>query len=425
MNKLWLLFPVIMLHFITSKGQKVVSGTSEVKKISITRDSPTSMSPYLEIVENSLVFVDTGRDNKIDANENAFIRFELKNTGSEPALDFKLVITETRNVNGLNFPKEKYLGKLDPGEKLSVEVPISGDINLVSAKANFSIKINDKFGIGPLAVVIEIPTQSFVSTVDINIPTIRTKNSNRFALVIGNENYSNGNLNAEVNVDFAQNDAKIFRDYAIASLGVDTSNMFFFKDLSAGMMQTKIDLFAKIVRKVGTEAELIFYYAGHGLPDENTDVPYLIPVDVDGTNLRTSIKLSELFTKFAETGAKNITLFIDACFSGGGRNHGLQTARSVRIKPKNENMKGNTVLFSACSGNQVALPYKSQRHGMFTYFLLKKMQETNGRFTFGELADYLKRVVDNESLRTNGKSQDPEVQVSQEAENVWRNWTFY
>ena len=82
------------------------------------------------------------------------------------------------------------------------------------------------------------------------------------------------------------------------------------------------------------------------------------------------------------------------------------------------------VVFAATSGVQVALPYKEQRHGMFTYFLLKNIQETKGQFSLGQLADYLSQNVGLESLRTNSKSQDPEVQVSPAVENSWRNWTF-
>ncbi|MFZ4708086.1 MAG: caspase family protein, partial [Bacteroidales bacterium] len=163
---------------------------------------------------------------------------------------------------------------------------------------------------------------------------------------------------------------------------------------------------------------------GHGYPDETTQTPYLIPVDVDATNLQSAIKLSEVYAKFGETGAKSITVFLDACFSGGGRNQGLLSARGVRIKPKNENIRGNMVVFAATSGVQVALPFKEQKHGMFTYFLLKNMQETKGQFTLGQLDDYLRQNVGLESLRTNSKSQDPEVQASPAVENSWRNWTF-
>jgi len=231
-------------------------------------------------------------------------------------------------------------------------------------------------------------------------------------------------LNAEVNVEFARNDAKIFMEYAKNTMGIEEKNIYFMLDATAGRMRKQIDLVTALIKKMGNNAELIFYYAGHGFPDENTKTPYLIPVDVDATNLDPAIKLSEIYKKFAETGAKRVTVFLDACFSGGGRNQGLLAARSVVIKPKDELITGNMVVFSASSGEQSALPYDKQKHGMFTYFLLKKLQETEGNITYKELADYLNQKVGIESLREKGKAQDPEVNVSAKVQNEWQNWNF-
>ena len=49
--------------------------------------------------------------------------------------------------------------------------------------------------------------------------------------------------------------------------------MFFLIDATAGQMNQQIDLITKLVNKVGSKAELIVYYAGHGYPDELTEVP--------------------------------------------------------------------------------------------------------------------------------------------------------
>ena len=173
---------------------------------------------------------------------------------------------------------------------------------------------------------------------------------------------------------------------------------------------------------MGGKGELIFYYAGHGLPDEVSKTPYIIPVDVDATNLGSAIKLADVYKKFGNSGAARVTLFLDACFSGGGRNQGLLAARSVAIKPKEETIPGNMVVFSAASGEQSALPYREEKHGMFTYFLLEKLQETKGNVTYGDLANYLKDEVGLESLQINSKPQYPEVNVSYKVEEVWKNW---
>ena len=94
------------------------------------------------------------------------------------------------------------------------------------------------------------------------------------------------------------------------------------------------------------------------------------------------------------------------------------------MKPTEENLSGNIVVFSATSGEQTALPISKEKHGIYTYFLLKKLQETSGDITYGELAEYLAKTVSLESLKINQKDQDPTVQTSQEVSSIWKSWRF-
>jgi uncharacterized caspase-like protein len=201
-------------------------------------------------------------------------------------------------------------------------------------------------------------------------------------------------------------------------------NAHLLQDATAGEIFQKIDLVSKLASKSGEQAEIIFYYAGHGLPDEVNRSPYLIPVDVSGANLSAAIKLEEIYKKFAESGAGKVTVFLDACFSGGGRDAGLLAARSVKVKPKSNLIQGNIVVFTASSGEQSALPFEEQQHGMFTYYLLKKLQDTKADLTYGELADFISQNVSIESLRVNQKEQDPVINVSPNAESSWKEWRF-
>ncbi len=56
--------------------------------------------------------------------------------------------------------------------------------------------------------------------------------------------------------------------------------------------------------------------------------------------------------------------------------------------------------------------YKEMKHGMFTYFLLKKLQETKGDVTLDELGRYITEQVKQHSIRENGKLQTPAMQVA-------------
>lgn len=368
----------------------------------------------------------------------------IQNVGEGTANNVRARIPVPENMWCLSANEDILIGDLKAGETFLVEYQFVTNNEYDASTIPFNIKISEKTGrfaenkdillsmnqgISTEKLIVQgkqesgpvIEIGSLTSDVDKNIPDIGLKYSDRIALIIGNEDYSH-TLNSEVNVKYARNDAEIFRQYATHVLGVEEKNIHFLLDATAGQMKREIDLVSAIMEKLGSNAELIFYYAGHGLPDESSRAPYLIPVDVDATNLGSAIKLAEIYKKFGKTGARRVTVFLDACFSGGGRGKGLLTARAVAIKPKSEPILGNMVVFSATTGEQSALPYNAEKHGMFTYYLLKKLQESKGMVSYGDLADYLKKEVGLESLRENGKPQDPEVNVSSSVTNSWEEW---
>jgi hypothetical protein len=371
-------------------------GAGEAKGVRVNFDLPGANCVFL------------GDQNQYDLN--------FMKRGESRELDF--LFTATRRYTGTTIPVSVQINETYGRYGLDTTLQVSLAENL-TAKNEVVIS-------GVTAAVAEdITIASLTSDVDKNIPLIVTTHPSRYALVIGNEDYSKfqRGLNNEANVKFARNDATIFKDYAQRVLGVEEKNLFFITDATAGEMEQKIDLISKLATKTGAEAEIVFYFAGHGLPDEVSKEPYLIPVDVSGTNLTSAIKLADVYKKLSETGAQKVTFFLDACFSGGGRDAGLLAARSVKVKPKDELVTGNVVVFSASSGEQSSLPYTDKQHGMFTYFLLKKLQESKGNITYGKLADFVKNNVSIESLRINSKEQDPTVKVSMDVQDKWESWT--
>ena len=80
------------------------------------------------------------------------------------------------------------------------------------------------------------------------------------------------------------------------------------------------------------------------------------------------------------------------------------------------------VVFSAASGDETAYPYIEKEHGLFTYYFLKKLQESKGNVTLGELSDYISDQVGKKSIIINRKSQTPTVLPSSAVSSGWRNW---
>jgi hypothetical protein len=120
--------------------------------------------------------------------------------------------------------------------------------------------------------------------------------------------------------------------------------------------------------------------------------------------------------------ARSITVFLDACFSGPGRDGSmLVSARGVTVKAKASVPAGNMVVFSAASGDETAHPYREKGHGLFSYFLLKKLQESKGDATLGELAGYISTGVSRQPIVVNGKSQTPTTTPSSALSDKWQS----
>ena len=254
------------------------------------------------------------------------------------------------------------------------------------------------------------------SDVDVNIPEAETKDENLYALIIANENYS-----MVSGVPFALNDGEMFAAYCEKTLGVPEKNVLLYKDASFGIMLNAMDKVKKLAAARGGDMELIFYYAGHGIPDESSKDAFLLPIDSDGKQTKVCYSLNDIYKDLGEMETQSVTIFLDACFSGAKRDGGMVAeARGVAIKPKESAPTGNLVVFSAVSDDETALPYEEKGHGMFTYFLLKKLQETKGDVTLKELGDYIKRKVSSESILINDKSQTPTVTASTAAGANWQ-----
>jgi hypothetical protein len=272
------------------------------------------------------------------------------------------------------------------------------------------------------------PKYVFERKSDINkdLPIKSFEKSRRFALIIGNEDYSSHqvDLSSEVDVHFARNDASAFKDYAVNVFGIPERNITFLLDATTGQMKQAIAKLTNIIKSTYGEAEVIVYYAGHGMPDEVTKEPYIMPVDVSGQNVKDAINLNEFYKRLTEFPSQRITVFIDACFSGGAREQGLLAARAVKVQPRENILNGNLVVFAASSGDQSSLPFNEQFHGLYTYYLLKFLKEKGADVTYGEIMDYLMRNIELESVLINDKVQTPQINFSPNIDSNWKEWNF-
>lgn len=330
--------------------------------------------------------------------------------GATKSLDYSLIVTD--NFKGNTIPinvkvREKY-GKYAQDKRI--------DLQLNQTLASNKIEVKE---VESEQKSFTIETASLTSDVDKNIPEVKPENTdNTFAVIIANESY-----NKEAGVPFAANDGKIFSEYCKKTIGLPETNVRLLTNATLNDMKHEINWLRQVIETRKGNAKVIFYYAGHGIPDEKDHQAYLLPVDGYGSDVSTGYSLNNLYKELGEAPAKSVVVLLDACFSGAKREGDmLASARGIALKANRGEPQGNMVVISAAQGDETAYPYKKEGHGLFTYFLLKKIQESKGNVTLKELGDYLTEKVSQQSIVVNSKSQTPTIIVSNGITGDWNSW---
>lgn len=313
-------------------------------------------------------------------------------------------------------PAEIYDFSVDPSLSSALQIP-DNDLVLAQFKNNQPNENIDPGNNSDMALLKQ--SRQMNSDVDINIPTTKKVADNTFALIVSNENYEDADK-----VPFALNDGDVFKQYLKMTIGVPEHQIIQVKDGTLSKIKRSLNRLQELAGSAGSNAKIIVHYSGHGVNDEKTTEGYILPVDGYPTDPSTAIKLSSVYSDLGKLNAKSMVLFIDACFSGSQKNGDmLIAARGAKRNIKTQVPTGNLVVFAAAQGDQTAYTYDSQEHGMMTYFLLKKLQESEGNVTLGELSEYITDNVKRTSVIEKDKLQVPATQVSSSNKN-WSTQTL-
>jgi hypothetical protein len=254
------------------------------------------------------------------------------------------------------------------------------------------------------------------SDVDKNIPETKKQAETTFAFIIANENYT------DAPVPYSLNDGRMFREYCQKALGLPEKNINLYEDATFGTIITAVEKMKSLADAYDGDANVIFYYAGHGFPDEKQNSAYLLPIDGDASSITTTgYSLAKLYKEISQLKLKSSILFLDACFSGAKReDQMLAQSRGVAIKVKSDVPEGKILVFSAAQGDETAHQMEDKYHGLFTYYLLKGIQSMGSDVEMGALTEYVTKQVKRQSVVINNKKQTPTVIPSQDLTNTWQ-----
>ncbi len=387
-----------------------------------------SSNEYDEVHYLHYGYLEVKKDNRygvIDYNDRIIVPFEYENSNDINTLTPNLFVVSKNGKAGIvNLNNQIVLDFLYDGiafdEKTKlIEITKDNKYNFLDNKWNLGTYwVNDRLNH-------EIEKYHYLysiekSDVDENIPYNSTKNYDTYVVIIANENYDESNISK---VQFANNDGKSFHDYCTNTLGIPLKNIKYIEDATFNQIRYSINWISNIVKVQEKQPNIIFYYSGHGVPDETSRNAFLLPSDGLANDSQSGYSLDLLYKQLGELHTNKTIVFLDACFSGTTREGKMisMDSKGVAIKSRPVQPKGNMVVLSAAQGDETAYPYKKMKHGMFTYFLLKKLQETKGDASLGDLESYINKQVRQNSVVENGKIQTPTVSVSDKMSLIWKS----
>ena len=144
-------------------------------------------------------------------------------------------------------------------------------------------------------------------------------NDDAVAVVVGNRSYKNKHIPA---VTYAHNDAAAMKRYLMNVLGYREGNIIYLKDATQAEMQsafgnnvTHKGKLWRFIRK--GVSDVTVFYSGHGVPGLKDKRGYLLPVDADPNAPEINgFPMDVLYKNLSQLGARSVTVYIDACFSG-------------------------------------------------------------------------------------------------------------
>jgi len=403
-----------------------------------------------EIVDNGKGTGAIVEDGQLQAGELVKIKLVVQNIGQNIANKVKFkVYTTDNNIYLENNNGE--LGNFAIGEVKEFWITVSPNKRVTSSnKLPIFINLSEKFGYGnlnkyqlPIALNKKPPeTKTLTVKADIekikkqvarfeytsnkftaNVGTVKniasvspskTKRTDAVAVVFGVENYSN-----LPPAPYAENDAKIIKKYFKNRLGIEKVIVYKNNEVSGFIFDDVFNPdYGELQKSIlKGQTDLFVFYSGHGVPSKDGKNIYLFPSDGKVERLATQgYNINKLYTNLEKLGAKSVTVFLDACFSGTSRisekitTENLVSTKGVKIQPKLISpwiKNPNFSVFNSSGANETSLGFDPSQTGLFTYYVCVGLQgdadlNHDNKITNGELFDFVKSKVVNTSKKIFG-----------------------
>ena len=344
---------------------------------------------------------------------------DLGDLGIGEVKDFWITVSPNKRViTQGNLPMFLTLtNEVHRGELTEVQLPIALD-----QKPPEPVVLNVKADVDKLQKQVfrfelssDRMTANVGNVIDIKqAPPSKMQRTDAVAVVIGVEKYDNF-----FQAPYAENDASVMQSYFKSVFGISKVYVYKSKDVTGYFFDNVFDpSFGELQKAISKgNTELFVFYSGHGIPSKDGTKAYLLPSDgrIEAIE-RQGYDMNKLYENLQQLGAKSVTVFIDACFSGASRSsetyklNNLVAMKGVRIAPRITSPWDDNphfTVFSSSSYEETSLGFDPSETGLFTYWLCAGLQgkadaDGDKKITAGELSRYVNRQVTESSVKIRG-----------------------
>jgi hypothetical protein len=383
--------------FFSIMDMVILPGSKEKKETKPAKGTGNSLSAFKNFFSGDDRCIDKIKDpvnNLIDVYPLIDISQPLQAGAKRGPLESHDVKEKTFVIKGLINSKKKIKSVVVSGEKPGINYPVQRDttsyagprsgweaeVNLTEGKNSFKIIATTVDGMENCEeLVLDFKEE----------PKQQVKEPRNFSLIIGINKYDNWEK-----LEGAQLDAKSIRTLLKDSF--DFNDKYAIELYDKAATYDRIDsVFRSLIDSLGSNDNLLVYYAGHGTIDSKINEGYWIPVEAKKDRPKDFISNSEIQKYLEKLPAKHIVVFADACFSGAF--FATNRPNAVERSLKDEDELGSKWL--VCSGRKQLVNDKmwGKENSPFAFYLMKFLKEAPaGGLKVGQLYDQLKDNVKKE-----------------------------
>jgi hypothetical protein len=354
---------------------------------------------------------DTNND-KVSIGKPVTLSLNLKNVGNKDADSLSVSYKLPSNIEAADF---KTVTSLKQGEEqqISLQFFANKDYTDSTLTVKFDIAGADITNVNDLDLSIKIDhplNRSLDRSVAQNYSEFRgdplkglnvaqamksVQVGEYYGLIIGIDEY-NGEWPRLKN---AVNDAKSVADLLSSKYTFKYIKTLYNQDATRDNIMKEFEF---LLQKVKENDNVMIYYSGHGDYIQNMDKGFWVPVDASSKSISKYISNEDIKSFLSGIHSKHTLLVTDACFSGDifrGKTITIPYDNSAKYYSKMYSLNSRKALTSG--GVEPVLDKGKDNHSIFAYYFLEALtKNTEKYFDAGQLFDFLKIPVVNNSYQT-------------------------